>query len=291
MAFTYSELGIELKGNPGSAEAYTTCPRCSPSRKKKHQKCLTVYGDTESFFCHHCGWYGSLERGELNKSKPTRDRSNEYFRPLAKKVISIPTLEDEMYKYFESRSISRETVEAFGVWAEKDVWMPQFEGRVNAIRFPYFRAGELVNVKTRGPSVKSEDGKKSKTFRMETQAERIFFGLDTLLTSDGVREQAIIVEGEIDALAVYEAGFRNFGILSVPNGAPGKDTVDVGKHLEFIHNSNYERKGQKVGILDEVRSFYIAVDNDEPGKRLEDELIRRLGPERCMRVQWPEVVE
>ena len=35
----------------------------------------------------------------------------------------------------------------------------------------------------------------------------------------------------------------------------------------------------------------LAVDNDEPGKALERELLRRLGPERCWLVVWPEGIK
>jgi hypothetical protein len=38
--------------------------------------------------------------------------------------------------------------------------------------------------------------------------------------------------------------------------------------------------------LETVKTWIIAVDNDEPGKRLEDELARRLGREKCKRVTW-----
>jgi hypothetical protein len=40
-------------------------------------------------------------------------------------------------------------------------------------------------------------------------------------------------------------------------------------------------------VLDAAKKIVIAVDNDAPGRRLEDELARRLGRERCWRVEWP----
>ena len=39
--------------------------------------------------------------------------------------------------------------------------------------------------------------------------------------------------------------------------------------------------------LDRVKTFIIAVDADEPGDALAEELARRLGRERCWRVHWP----
>jgi twinkle protein len=42
--------------------------------------------------------------------------------------------------------------------------------------------------------------------------------------------------------------------------------------------------------LDRVKTFIIAVDADEPGAALAEELARRLGRERCWRVAWPGAV-
>ena len=36
-----------------------------------------------------------------------------------------------------------------------------------------------------------------------------------------------------------------------------------------------------------MKTFIIAVDADEPGDALAEELARRLGRERCWRVSWP----
>ena len=66
---------------------------------------------------------------------------------------------------------------------------------VNALVFPYFRDGELVNVKYRG-----ED----KSFWQIKGAEKIMFGLDDIA---GARE-IVIVEGEMDKLALEQAGIR-----------------------------------------------------------------------------------
>jgi twinkle protein len=40
--------------------------------------------------------------------------------------------------------------------------------------------------------------------------------------------------------------------------------------------------------LDPLKKIVLAVDQDAPGQTLEAELARRLGPERCWRVRWPE---
>src|SRR5262245_331322 len=46
---------------------YTTCPQCSPKRKRAHQKlqCLgvTIGNEGLKFGCNHCGWTGGAKYG------------------------------------------------------------------------------------------------------------------------------------------------------------------------------------------------------------------------------------
>jgi twinkle protein len=65
-------------------------------------------------------------------------------------------------------------------------------------------------------------------------------------------------------LSFIQAGIKN--VISVPNGAGG-----VG--MEYVDNCFDE--------LFVIEKFYLAVDNDPPGYKLREELIRRLGAERC----------
>ncbi len=62
-----------------------------------------------------------------------------------------------------------------------------------AIRFPYVRDGELVNIKYRALP---------KDFWMSKGAERILYGLDDIAGAETV----CIVEGEIDKLTIDTAG-------------------------------------------------------------------------------------
>jgi twinkle protein len=85
-----------------------------------------------------------------------------------------------------------------------------------------------------------------------------------------VHRTAFIVEGEIDALTFIENGFDN--VLSVPNGA--------NKNLEYLDNC--------IDLFKDLEKVYIATDQDTRGIELRDELIRRLGPERCLMVSFKE---
>ena len=51
--------GIEIRGwREGNHK--TVCPKCSATRRKKRDPCLsvTIDGDGAVWNCHHCGWSG-----------------------------------------------------------------------------------------------------------------------------------------------------------------------------------------------------------------------------------------
>ncbi len=63
--------------------------------------------------------------------------------------------------------------------------------------FPYFKDGEIVNIKYRTLD---------KEYRQEKDAEKVFYGLDDIHGEDAI----YIVEGEMDKLALEVAGIRMF---------------------------------------------------------------------------------
>ncbi len=221
------------------------CPQCSEHRHNKRDKSLSVsYADGELLFkCHHCGWAGKVGEDRGNRIDYTKPN----YRPTQN-----PT--EKLFQFFLDRDISRAVVKRNQI-ETTDVKMPQTGKTERAIAFPFFRQGKIVNVKYRTME---------KLFRMETGAEIVFYGLD-----DVDNESVVIVEGEMDKLAVETAGILS--CVSVPNGA--------GTNLNILANTPE---------FDSVKKFVIAGDTDEPGRKLEAELIRRLGAERCWRVEWPD---
>lgn len=254
-AKTFADYGIDVRG--ASGETDTTCPQCSSSRKNKRARCLSVNVPKGTWCCHHCGWSGGLG---------THDRRLDvaWNRPAYRKPETVlPERSGNGVSVFAGhRGISESVLDRNRVTA-CDVYMPQVEENVRAIAFPYFRKGELVNVKYRD---------KSKNFRMETGAERILYGLDDMA------ESVVIVEGEMDKLSVEMAGITS--CVSVPDGAPSPSTKDYASKFSFLEAD--------AEAITAVREWIIAVDSDEPGKRLEEELARRLGREKCKRVTWPD---
>lgn len=251
---TFEDLGIIIPAG-SFGEIDVTCPRCSAQRKKKTARCLSVNVDKGVFSCAHCGFHGGL--GGVQSTEPSW-RKPVYRRPTAPKEEPI----DPLLAWFKIRGISKEVIERNRV-VRTTVYLPQVEDRKGVIAFPYYRNGELINVKYRD---------RDKNFRMETGAERILYGYD-----DIDDEVCIIVEGEIDKLSVETSGITR-SCVSVPDGAPTPNTQNYASKFTFLDDERLER----------VKEWIIAVDNDAPGVRLEQELVRRLGIEKCRKVEWPE---
>jgi twinkle protein len=250
---TFADFDIDLKAG-ASGETKTTCPKCSSSRKKKRYPCLNVNVDEGVWNCWHCGWAGTLKGGEWQ-----RPEIRKIYTRLAY-AAPATGLPEEPATWFAGRGITPEilTRNRIGYGA---IYMPQIEEEVNAVQFPYFRGESTVNIKYR-------DGRKN--FRMAAGAERVLYGLND------IAETTIWVEGEMDKLSMEVAGFTN--CVSVPDGAPAPDSKNYETKFDFLAAQE----------LAKVKTHIIAVDNDAPGKRLEEELARRLGAENCLVVTWPE---
>lgn len=245
---TLEEAGITVSG---SGQVTTTCPQCSHTRKKKNVKCLNVNTDDGVWFCSHCEWKGGLAK--------ERDETVRNFRKKAKPVVppvkDNQTLSDKSRAYLNGRGITDEVLKAYEITDGME-WMPQTEKEENCIRFPYHMPGRVANIKFR-------DG--NKNFKMVKGAERTLYGY---MSIDPNFDLAW-AEGEVDKLSLDVAGIHS---VSVPNGAADK--------LEFLESCEDRLK--------DIRCHVLAIDNDEPGKKLEAELIRRLGATKCKVVTWPE---
>lgn len=129
-------------------------------------------------------------------------------------------------------------------------------GKTYAV-FPYLRDGVLVNVKYRNPIEK-------KDMRQESGAEPCLFGWHLI---DPKCRTIAITEGEIDAMSLHQCGIP---ALSVHSGA--------GNH-QWIEND-----WQRLERFSEILVFF---DNDEAGNKGAQEIMHRLGLERCKRVNLP----
>jgi len=258
------DLGIKLTRRMGSEK--TKCPQCSESRKNKGDKPLSVNITTGEFNCHNCGWKGNVRAHE-------RTREAKKYEKPPQDVLKSIEIKERTEEWFRKRGISRGTLEKFLIF-NKDEFMPQTAQKENCICFPYIRDSQIVNIKYR-------DAKKN--FKLVKDAELIFFNLSAI----GDKKFCIITEGEIDCMSAFEAGYgrdqeegqpedpkTNWAAVSVPNGASKGN-----QRMEYLDNCSDWFMG--------LHEIVIATDGDEAGKMLKDELIRRLGVERCKIISYP----
>jgi len=240
-----TEVGVTLK----RGENDIPCPSCSEDRRKKNLKPLRFNTDKGAGLCHHCGAkFMEVKSDFVQMEKIAR----KYQKPEWKNKTE---LSDKLVKYFEGRGISQNTLTAMKI-SEGEEWMPQDEKEVNTVQFNYFRDGELINIKFRTGD---------KHFKLFKDAELILYNLDAIKDS----EECLICEGEIDCLSWMDAGYKY--AVSVPNGA-GQKT----QNLQYLDNC--------LDYFANKKKIYISADNDSAGIALRDELVRRLGEERCLLV-------
>tara|TARA_B000000557_G_C20812563_1_gene461026 strand:- start:3190 stop:4899 length:1710 start_codon:yes stop_codon:yes gene_type:complete len=224
------------------------CPLCSHERKQtnKNKKCASYDWNTGLGTCHNCNTVFQLHTFERKVSSAVH---KQFTKP---KFVNNTKLSDNLVKWFSSRGISQKTLRVMKI-TEGVEYMPQVNKEVNTIHFNYMINNELINVKYR-------DG--AKNFKLYKGAEKIFYNIDNIINHDW----CIIVEGEIDVLSYVEAGIYN--VVSVPNGATiNRNNLDyLDNCIEYFENKN---------------KIIIAVDTDEAGNALKQELIRRLGAEVC----------
>ncbi|CAN1226461.1 Twinkle homolog protein, chloroplastic/mitochondrial [Linum grandiflorum] len=247
------------------------CPKCEggDSREKSFSIVISPDGGGATWICHRgkCGWTGGTKQHVTNSPSRISVQQNrkKLKREITEESLQLKPLCNELIGYFKERDISRETLLRNGVMQKA------YENQVHiVIAFTYRKNGNLVSCKYRDIN---------KKFWQEKDTEKIFYGLDDIKGADDI----IIVEGEIDKLAMEEAGFRN--CVSVPDGAPplvsSKDLPPETQDTKYQYLWNCKE------YLKQASRIILATDGDPPGQALAEELARRLGRERCWRVKWP----
>jgi twinkle protein len=223
------------------------CPVCSPDRKPKNQKakCASYDWDRGLGTCHNCD-----TSFQLHTYKRKGEAEKVYIKP--EQPVAIHSVGTKVEEWFKTRGISKQTLDDLKV-TEGPEWMPQTQKTENVIKFNYFMGNQLTNVKYR-------DGRKN--FKLFKGAEKVFYNIDSIVGF----EYCVLVEGEMDVLALHEAGITN--AISVPNGAT-------------LNSNNLDYLDSCIDYFEDKEKIILAVDSDEAGQALQTELIRRLGSEVC----------
>ena len=152
--------------------------------------------------------------------------------------------DDKITAYLKGRGFSDETIKYFKIG----------QSNGNTVMLPFFKDGELVNVKYRN----IED----KKMWTEKDAEPILFNRDNITTNE-----LIITEGEYDCIALHEYGIES---VSVPNGV--NDFRWLENEWEWISKFS---------------TIYICFDSDKAGQKGSLELAQRAGLWRCRTITFP----
>jgi len=222
------------------------CPLCSHDRKPKNTKakCASYDWDRGLGTCHNCNTSFQLHTYQRKGAS-----EKVYVRPA--EVTHKPPA-SKVVEWFKTRGISQQTLTDLKI-SEGPEYMPQTGKTENVIKFNYFMGDQLINVKYR-------DGRKN--FKLYKGAEKVFYNINSIIGY----EYCVIVEGEMDVLALHEAGITN--AISVPNGAT-------------LNSNNLDYLDACIDYFEDKEKIILAVDTDEAGQALQAELVRRLGSETC----------
>jgi len=227
------------------------CPLCSHTRKPENKKAKCCSYDWERGLgtCHNCN---STFQLHTYQRKGASDK--DYVRPEITKYLAV---KDKVTEWFEGRGISQGTLDDLKV-GQGPEYMPQTGKKENTIQFNYIIGDQLINIKYR-------DGRKN--FKLYKGAEKVFYNINSIV---GFKD-CVITEGEMDVLALHEAGVTN--VVSVPNGAT-------------LHHNNLDYLDNCIDYFEDKERIILALDVDEPGMALRRELVRRLGAEVCFLVDF-----
>ena len=236
------------------------CPICHGG-SNHDANTFTINVDLGLFVCKRgsCGcrgWFNELQEA-MGISNPVEvSRVRMPTAQKAEKQYVLPTTElhpctEEIYGYFEKRMISKETVDAFNI---------QSDSRGNIV-FPFYQNGQNVFEKFRVPRKLNPGENKPKMWR-SPGTKPVLFNMDKCSFS----QPLYITEGEIDAMSLYEAGITN--VVSVPSGCEDMTWVEL--CWEW---------------LERFPKIVFFGDSDEPGKKMVQTLMKRLGESRCAVVE------
>ena len=207
-----SERGIKYKRR-GDELVFKWCPYCQGDNKDKETFAISL--TTGQFNCKRasCSVRGNMVTLARDFGFSLgRDFDMYYgvkwqrFKTFTKKAESIET-SDAAEAYFQTRGISRETVQKYHITVRKD--------NEAVLVFPFFdQDGKMQFLKYRNTQFRKEDGG-SKEW-CEADCKPILFGMMQCNTEN---KTLIMTEGQIDSMSVAEAGYEN--AVSVPMGKNG----------------------------------------------------------------------
>lgn len=254
-----SPYEVRTKHNGATEIIPRLCPFCKGGNSQD-EKSFALSVDHAVYVCKRgsCGQRGTFQMLADHFKFETTAKPTGKGRQKKREQWNLPSVQlfeptEQIYEYFESRLITPSTVNAFRICSDSH----------GNIVFPFYWNEENVFVKFRKPY--KHDGKGPKEWR-EPGTKAILFGMDACTFS----KPLIITEGQLDAMALYEAGIQN--VVSVPSGC---------EDMSWIENC--------WSWLEKFKTIILFGDSDEPGRKMVAQAVNRLDETRCMIVEdYPE---
>lgn len=206
-------VGIEVKEHGGEL-FFKTCPYCKPRATRGNVRTFSINLKTGQFKCLRasCGISGNMVTLSKDFDFSLGNEVDEYYRPKKRyKRLKQPKEaikpKPEAIQYLESRGISEEVAKKYEITVQTS--------HPNILVFPFYdEKGVLQFVKYRKTDFdKAKDANKE---WCEASTKPILFGMKQC---DDSFDTLVMVEGQLDSLAVATAGIPN--AVSVPTGAKG----------------------------------------------------------------------
>lgn len=265
---TWSQFGIpmeEMEIDDTSPEIFICeCPKCHHKKKRKNAATLYVNNTQQSWFCKHCGYAGNLIQGVQHV--PSENLFNPWkFNPFLNEYEYQDNLSPVVIENFNKKKISKETLQHFKIGQGK-AYFPEMEDNTMCLIYPYFQEERLANlVYFFGNNHTSEIG-----------------GVETCFNYDKIEEEeTIIVMDELEVFTFHECNLHN--VISLFGGHTTHN-----QPIEKLKNKLLDFLVNVEARLNNVKRITLALPNTEKGNMLKEELIRRIGKERCWIVQPPE---
>lgn len=237
---------IGIKVDSDKVKQKIDCPRCGGDHS------LSINLENSSYKCHKskCSFQGFASS---NMTKRSNKKTN--FPPAD--TTGIIDLTAAAARYLEERGISKATAEKHAVRSKKDKYGNEW------MAFMMFKPGAAQ------PSYIKYRKLSEKRFFASQNAEMVLYGLENIVDPEAVNKTCYIFEGEFDMLSAAEAGIGP--VLSVPSGASDNT-------MSWLESAKE--------LLTPFENIVLALDNDESGNQMRDEIARRIGKARCRKVDF-----
>jgi len=244
-------------------EAVLKCPYCNRPK-------LYLNTKTQLFHCFYCearnpespfvkGHFRQLQQtwGDLlniQPAKPATEEKDPDFTDLATRYHNAIWKNKKALKYLLQRGITKESIKKFKlgfVHFEKQDW----------ISIPIFEKGtaKLIKYRKLPPDTRPDLEK----YKRETNGKSILFNSDCIEKFDEI----FVVEGELSALSMIQAGYEN--VVGITGGAG------------TLKSDWYDQLVMKKKII-------LIFDADEAGQKAAKEVwATRLGVDKCYNVVLP----